>query len=91
LSICDLCEREVETLTKHHLKPKARGGSKGDTIDVCLSCKDMIHQLISNKELDRKYDTLEKLLANEKIQKYIKWISNKKKERVTIAAKKRKK
>ena len=90
MSICNLCNREVQILTRHHLKPKTRGGSKGDTIDVCLSCKDMIHQLISNKELDRKYDTLEKLLANEKIKTYVKWIQNKKKERVTIARKKKK-
>jgi len=88
--ICNLCNRDVETLTRHHLTPKARGGSKGDTIKVCLSCKDMVHQLIPNKELDRNYDTLEKLLANPKIQKYVKWISNKKKERITIATKKRK-
>ena len=50
----------------------------------------MIHQLIPNKELDRIYNTLEKLLANEKIKTYVKWIKNKKKERVTIATKKRK-
>lgn len=87
---CELCKREVETLTRHHLKPKSRGGSKGDTINTCLSCKDMIHIFVPNKVLDREYDTLEKLLANEKIKKYVKWISNKKKERVTIATKKKK-
>ena len=86
---CELCEREVGTFTQHHLVPKARGGSKGKRIMVCLSCAEMIHQLIPNKELDREYDTLEKLLANEKIKKYAKWIGKQKKERVTIARKKR--
>ena len=88
---CELCEREVGTLTRHHLTPKARGGAKGKCAMVCLSCKDMIHRLIPNKELDREYDTLEKLLANEKIQKYVKWISNKKTERMPMATKKRRK
>ncbi len=87
---CDLCTREVNTLTKHHLKPKSRGGTKGDTIMVCLSCKDMIHRLIPNKELDKKYNTLEMLLSHSKIQKYINWVVNQKKERITIATKKKK-
>jgi len=88
---CELCKREVGTLTQHHLTPKSRGGSKGKRIMVCISCKDMIHQLIPNKELDREYDTLEKLLANEKIKKYVKWISNKKTERMPMATKKKRK
>jgi 5-methylcytosine-specific restriction protein A len=88
--ICDLCKREVETLTRHHLKPKSRGGTKGDVVMFCLSCKDMVHKLIPNKELDKKYDTIVELLKNEKIKKYVSWIKNKKKERVTIASKKRK-
>lgn len=87
---CELCDREVETLTRHHLTPKSRGGSKGDVAMFCLSCKDMVHKLIPNKLLDKKYDTVEKLLQNPKIQKYVAWISRQKKERVTIASKKKK-
>lgn len=90
MSKCDLCTREVITLTKHHLKPKSRGGSKGDTIMVCLSCREMIHRLIPNKELDKKYNSLEMLLSHLKIQKYVKWVVNQKKERITIATKKKK-
>ena len=88
--VCDLCKRDVEVLTRHHLTPKSKGGAKGEVIKVCLSCKDMIHRLIPNKELDKKYNTAEKLLANPKIKKYVKWIKKQKKERVTIALKKRK-
>ena len=88
---CELCERGVEVLTRHHLKPKSRGGSKGEVIMLCLSCKDMVHRLIPNKELDRKYDTLEKLLANSSIIHYIIWVKKQKKEHVTIATKKKKK
>lgn len=90
LDKCDLCKREVEKLTRHHLIPKSRGGSKGDVIKVCISCKDMIHNLIPNKLLDRKYNTLEKIKSHPKVRKYVKWIYKQKKERVTIATKKRK-
>lgn len=87
---CELCERDVETLTRHHLTPKSRGGKGGDVIMLCLSCKDMVHQLISNKKLEKEYNTLEKLLSHQKVQNYVKWIQKQKKERVTIATKKRK-
>lgn len=87
--LCDLCKRDVENISRHHLKPKSRGGAKGDIIMTCLSCKDMIHRLIPNKELDKKYDSLKKLLSNDSIQKYINWVSKQKRERVTIATKKR--
>ena len=90
-SKCDLCKREVTVLTKHHLKPKSRGGLNGDVIMLCLSCKDMVHQLFTNKELDTKYNTLEMLLSSDKIQRYLKFIRKQKKERVVIARKKRKK
>jgi len=81
----------VEVLTRHHLIPKSRGGKRGDVAMLCLSCKDMVHRLISNKELDKVYNTTEKLLANQKIQKYVNWIQKQKKEQVSTATKKSKK
>ena len=90
MSKCDVCSREVEILTRRHLIPKSRGGSKSDVIMVCLSCKDMIHNLIPNKLLDREYNTLEKIKSHPKVRKYVKWIFKQKKERVIIATKKRK-
>jgi len=88
--LCELCKRDVEQLTRHHLTPKSRGGSKGDVAMFCKSCAEMVHKLIPNKELDRNYDTVAKLLKNSKVQKYVKWVSKQKKERVTIASKKKK-
>jgi len=86
---CELCGREVEVITRHHLKPKSRGGSKGDVAMFCLSCKDMVHRLIPNKDLDRKYDTVKKLLDNHGIIHYIAWVKKQKKEHITIATKKK--
>jgi len=47
------------------------------TIAVCTNCGDQIHMLFTNKELERKFNTLEALLADEKMQKWINWISKK--------------
>lgn len=76
---CELCGREFdlkEAFEIHHLDPKARG-KKGNKIIVCTACGDQIHQLFSNKELSVFYNTLESLLENENIQKWIKWIGKK--------------
>lgn len=65
-------------IERHHLKPKSCGG-KG-TLLVCRDCADQIHLLFTNKQLERDYNTLEKLLAHPKIQKWQKWIRNKKRK-----------
>jgi hypothetical protein len=87
---CELCKREVGILTRHHLVPKSRGGRGGNVIMLCVSCKDQIHRLFTNKELERVYNTLEKILGDERVKNYIRWIRKQKKERVTMKLKKRK-
>lgn len=74
---CQLCKRNMpeELLEEHHLVPKCKKGR--ETIDVCRPCGDQIHQFYTPSELSKKYNTLEKLLAEEKIQNWIKWISKK--------------
>lgn len=76
---CQICQRPtpIEHLEKHHLIPKAKHGAKLDTIFVCSCCGNQLHLLFSNKQLAKEYNTLEKILANEKIQKWVKWIRNK--------------
>ena len=71
---CEICSRDGIDLEKHHLNPNRR---KGKTIKVCIHCGDQIHQLFTNKELRDKYNTLGSLLANEKIQSWIKWVRKK--------------
>jgi hypothetical protein len=70
--------------------PKQRGGTKGEVAMFCKSCAEMVHQLIPNKELERNYNTVGKLLKNSKVKKYVEWVKKQKKERVTIASKKKK-
>jgi len=60
---------------KHHAKPKCRGGK--EIIVMCRDCGDILHKLLTNKELDKSYCTVESLLSNEKVKKWRDWAWNK--------------
>ncbi len=71
--ICILCERDVERFSKHHLTPASRGGK--ETVPICEDCHSSIHRFFTNIELERVYNTVEKLLEHEDFKKHIKWLS----------------
>lgn len=85
---CELCERAL-ALTRHHLIPRTRHKNKKNknTFDradvkgriawVCRACHDNIHAVLTEKELERRYNTLEELAAHPKIQKFTNWIRTK--------------
>ena len=79
---CQLCEREVEKTTKHHLTPKQHGGKYGPTADLCRACHNTLHNTFSNKELASTLNTISLLQTSEKLQKYLNWIKNKKIEKL---------
>lgn len=87
--LCQICKREVEYYEKHHLYPIKTRRKSEETIIVCNSCGDNIHLLFTNNELQKEYNTLEKLLNSERLQKYIQWISNKP-ESYSVCCKKKK-
>ena len=74
---CPICRRDTpaDSQEKHHLVPKAKQGKI--TILLCRSCGDMLHQIFTNKELAKKYNTLETILADERVQKWAEWIKKK--------------
>lgn len=85
---CLICQRETpkEYQEEHHLTPKVKGGK--ETITVCIDCGNQVHKLFSIQELKYDYNTLEKLLANEKISKWISWVNKKKEFGVCMKSKK---
>lgn len=88
---CELCERDVEERTVHHLTPKHHGGAHKETALLCRACHRQIHALFTNKELADHYDTLEKLKNEEQMYRFLKWIrkqSPDKKVKVKTAAQK---
>lgn len=84
---CSICNRETpdQYQEDHHLDPKIK---KSETIRVCCDCADQVHQLFRNNELHKLYNSLDKILANERIQKWVKWISKKREFGICMKRKK---
>jgi hypothetical protein len=77
-SLCPLCKRTLaEPITKHHLIPASRGGKGGPTIPMHKICHSKIHAVLTEKELERYYHTMDRLQEQEEIAKFIKWVSKK--------------
>ena len=90
-SCCEMCKREVPT-TSHHLVPKqvhsknwckkmfTKDEMKNRRAELCGDCHPVIHQYFSHAELAKLYNTVELLLANEKVGKFVKWVMKQKKK-----------
>jgi len=74
-------------MEKHHLVPQRRGPK--DTIPVCVDCGNQIHMLFTNNELRYRLNTLEALLADDKMQTWIRWVRKRKDFGVCAKEKKR--
>lgn len=85
--ICAICGR-FETLTRHHLIPRTRHPNKKnkrdfnraavkETVGICRPCHSQIHAVLTEKELERDWNTVEKLRAHPDVQKYAEWIAGK--------------
>jgi 5-methylcytosine-specific restriction endonuclease McrA len=88
---CAVCKREITHIKyseDHHLVPRCKKGK--NTILVCVDCGNQIHNLFSIQELTKSYNTLESLLADQKVQKWIQWIKNKKEFGFCMKVKKKK-
>jgi hypothetical protein len=79
---CELCGLDGLRLTDHHLIPRARhnkkvrrdhGEERNKTADTCRPCHDQLHKLFTEKELERQYNTIEKLKAHPDVQNWIAW------------------
>jgi hypothetical protein len=83
---CELCERENVETTRHHLVPRMRhnkkvkreiGTDRNHTVPICRPCHAQLHALFTEKELEREYNTIEKLLEHPDVQKWLIWIKTK--------------
>jgi len=94
---CELCNRNVNEVTKHHLIPRTRHANKRnkkqfDRVEVrerlawlCRPCHKQIHALFTEKQLEREYNTLDSLKAQPDIRKFVEWIKVKPPDlRVTV-------
>jgi hypothetical protein len=60
-------------MSDHHLVPKCKKGK--ETVSLHRVCHDKIHATFTDKELARDYNTIEKLMADERIVKFAKWVA----------------
>ncbi len=86
-SVCALCGRP-ESLTRHHLIPRTRHRNKRDkrdfdralvkeTVGLGRPCHSQLHQFLSEKQLERDFNTIAKLRAHPEIAKFVSWIKTK--------------
>ncbi|RAU82503.1 HNH endonuclease family protein [Pontibacter arcticus] len=80
--ICELCGREVDSLSRHHLVPREEGGRYGATAELCQPCHSTIHLVMTNQELATLYNSVDALQKAEPLQKYLRWVKNKRLERI---------
>ena len=79
---CGLCEREVQATSRHHLVPREEGGRYGPVVDLCQPCHSSVHRFLSNRDLARRYPTVEALRGAEELQTYLHWIRRQRVERI---------
>jgi 5-methylcytosine-specific restriction enzyme A len=80
---CELCGREVQQVSRHHLVPREEGGRYGATADLCQPCHSTLQLTFTNRELAILYNSIPALQTAEPLQKYLKWVKDKRLERIT--------
>jgi len=76
---CDFCKRNVPT-REHHVVPRCKGGR--ETVPTCQSCEDFIHKTWSHNELRDTYNTVARILADARFQRFLRWLYNQKESTV---------
>lgn len=75
--ICPICNRPLgtERISKHHLVPKTFGGRATELMhDICHR---KIHATFSERQLEKQYNTAEKILEHPDMQAFVAWVQNK--------------
>ena len=75
---CELCLRDVDRYTVHHLIPKSKGGRFGPTARLCSTYHSQLHALFSETILANELHSVELLRANPQVNNYLKWMRKQK-------------
>ena len=75
---CELCLREAQRYTVHHLVPRAQGGRFGPKVRLCTTCHRQLHASFSEATLARELNSLGMIRANPQMKKFIKWVRKQK-------------
>jgi 5-methylcytosine-specific restriction protein A len=76
LLTCGLCERPFgrRQLTKHHCRPRQKGGDQDDVELLCSQCHGMVHATYTNATLAALYPTLAKLREAPELGPFLRWV-----------------
>ncbi len=83
-----MCGRVVERRTRHHLIPRTRHANKrvkrtfrreelNRTVPLCPACHRQIHRSLTEKEMEKEYNTTEALLSHPEISRFVSWVKKK--------------
>jgi len=74
---CSLCARSLPRSEQeaHHLIPRSKGGR--ETVLLHRICHKKIHASLSETELAREYNSIERLLMHPEISAFVRWLANK--------------
>jgi len=75
LGDCPLCGRKLvagRSVNRHHLVPRSRSGR--ETVALHRICHAAIHAALSEKELERRYNTIESLRDYPQLSRFIAWV-----------------
>ena len=87
--VCELCRRPATPLTRHHLLPRSRHNkprferhfSRQEGRErialLCRACHSCVHSVLTEKQLEQQYNTLEALRAHEEIARFTAWLASK--------------
>ena len=75
---CELCQREVDRYTVHHLVPRAKGGRFGPKARLCPTCHRQLHALFSEATLAEELNSIALLRANPQVNSYLRWVRKQK-------------
>lgn len=77
--ICEICNRPMSddliSSDEHHWIPKSKGGK--DTSRLHKICHRKIHSMWTETELSKYYNTPERILENDQMVSFVKWLKNK--------------
>ena len=78
--ICPLCARPIPSRARsslHHLTPKLKGGTHGQTVRLHQICHSAIHARYSEAEIARRLADVEALRNDPEIARFLAWIRGK--------------
>ena len=75
---CELCLREAQRYTVHHLVPRAQGGKFGPRARLCATCHRQLHAMFTEATLAKELNSLVSIRNHPEMRRYLKWMRKQK-------------